>query len=207
MKKLILILFILTSCAHNRYEPQTYAQMVKKIDYSKVYIRGPLDSTSMNKFYKDIQYMEENTKPNQEITIFINSTGGFVTVSYKMYEIVKDLTKTRKVNTVVLKDCMSGCIPILQAGTKRIMKKDSVLMLHKPSITLEIPVTEDGIPAIFQDYIKYYQYRLMLDQKFNNLCVERLSDDNKKKVLKEMKGDYFVKPKKALELGLIDLID
>lgn len=199
----ILVILFITSCSSISYN--TYAQKIN--DPAQITIKGDLDMGSLFKFIQDTAFLESNVKKGSKITIFLDSQGGLVQVSESMHKIVVELGKKYDVHTVVLNDCMSGCIPILQAGEKRIMKEKATLMLHKPRIMTRFIVTEDGLTQRSKDLLNFLKSKLKLqNQEFINLCVYKLSEEAQNYVKMKMKGDFYIKSKKALELGLIDKV-
>lgn len=196
------LLFIF-SCSHMNYN--TYAQKLN--DPTQITIKGTLDMGSLFKFIQETAFLEGNVKKGKKITIFLDSQGGLVQVSEAMHKIVSELAKKYEVHTVVLNECMSGCIPILQAGDKRIMKEKAELMLHKPRIYTKVIITEDGLTEQSKDLLNFLKAKLKLqNQTFINLCIYKLKEPAQNYVKMKMKGDFYLKSKKALELGLVDKV-
>lgn len=94
-----------------------------------VTIRGPIDSDSTNKFFKDIMKLD---KENQ-INIFINSPGGSVMEGLKIVNYIEMLNENVNLNCISDFSASMAFI-ILQSCKNRYAMKSSILMQHQMSL-------------------------------------------------------------------------
>jgi len=136
--------------------------------------------------------------------IMIASDGGDVYSLFGMVDLLNQVKATMKVVTVAVGHAFSSGAALLTCGTPgfRFMSPNSVLVIHD--------VSSHGLG----DDVKAHQLRIDLTEtnrlsgKFFNL-MESNSKCRKgvlKKRVAQLSGDWYVQPKEALKLGLIDHI-
>lgn len=142
-----------------------------------------------------ILHMRDETKKDDPINLVINSTGGSVYEALGIIDYIQSLDV--KVNTIVRGCAMSAAALILCAGTGvRAASKNSTIMFHEMSSDI---------------------YGKSSDMKANVQHMEKLEDilldimyTNSKKDVEWWKTttikDFYITPKEALELGVIDTI-
>lgn len=95
-----------------------------------VSIRGPIDSESTNKFFKDVMRLNKEN----EINIFINSPGGSVIEGLKIVNYIEMLNNDITVNCIADFSASMAFI-ITQSCKNRYAMKSSLLMQHQMSLT------------------------------------------------------------------------
>ena len=133
---------------------------------------------------------------DKDIWLYINSPGGVVTQGLAIIDVMNSINA--KVNTVVLGCAASMGAVLLAAGTgKRYAMPNSEIMIHQPL---------GGASGQATDIINSAKH---IEETKRDL-TQKLADYSTKTTFKEleimMDRDYFMKPKRALELGLIDEI-
>lgn len=108
-------------------------------------------------FVKRFSEVISTTKEGDEITVFINSPGGESYTALGIYDLL--ITSKRTVVGIVSGTAQSGASLILQACNKRIMTKNSNLMLHKSSIQIagSVQNAEEALKSLKQIDDKYYE--------------------------------------------------
>jgi ATP-dependent Clp protease protease subunit len=130
------------------------------------------------------------------ITIYINTTGGFMDEAFSLISAIES-SKT-PVYTCVLGKAWSAGFLIGLAGHQRFCQKYSSLMYHQGSA---------GINDTFGKMIEYAKYWESCQEMVEKYVAKRTKI--KKKKLEEIfihKKDWFVTPKEAVELGIVDSI-
>ena len=142
-----------------------------------------------------ILHMRDESKKDDPINLVINSTGGSVYEALGIIDYIQSLDV--KVNTIVRGCAMSAAALILCSGTGvRAASKNSTIMFHEMSSDI---------------------YGKSSDMKANVQHMEKLEDilldimnKNSKKDVEWWKTttikDFYITPKEALELGVIDTI-
>ena len=96
----------------------------------KIFLTGAVDHASMDSLIKQLLYLNE-TDPDQEITIYINSPGGEVSSGLAAYDLMNLIDNP--ITTFCIGEAASMAAILFLAGEKRIMLPDSTLMIHDPA--------------------------------------------------------------------------
>ncbi len=145
-------------------------------------------------FTKRFSDMISQTKDGEEITVFINSGGGETNTALGIFDLLSNCK--RKVIGVVTGIAYSGASLILQACQKRIMTKNSTLMLHKSAVTIS------GSVDNAQEALNTFRN---LDQKYYEIYASK-SGEKVEKIADMAHKDKYFSAKEALEASLIDEI-
>ena len=137
-------------------------------------------------------------KPEQVVTILINSPGGDVYDGFGIIDLI-EASKIKVQTTAV------GCVAsmgalIFTSGTKghRIMSKNSYLMVHQFSQYME---------GKRHEFIAHRKHEDHLNEKFINHFVNRSKLSRKQVIDTLLKpSDTYIEPKDALKFGLCDVI-
>lgn len=135
-----------------------------------------------------------------DITIKLMSEGGDIGVARGIYDAI--IGCKNYVRIICYGEVASAATIILQAADKRVMTESSRLMVHagKESIPLDHPRNVERL---------YTQYRD--DEKWiEDIYLKRIKEKKPKFTRQKLKDllvwDKYLKPKEALELGLIDSV-
>lgn len=133
------------------------------------------------------------------INIYLTSYGGGCYSGLGIYDIIKNATKEYNVNIICSGYVMSAGTLILQAGTKRIARKNTTFMVHEL--------------ADFAGYEKLADIKERVDEdnRLSNVITNIYLEHTKFTVEKlneiyEKKQDFYLSADEALEYGLIDEI-
>lgn len=161
-----------------------------------IYLAGDVNESSANYIIMQMLWLNADNK-DLDIDFYINSPGGSVYDGLAIKDVINNLSC--KVNTIGIGLCASMGAYLLSAGTGvRKATKNCRIMIH--SVSSGTRGTVHDIEIDFKE-TKYLQDVLMQD----------MTDFSKGKSQLEMivdksKRDYYMSPKEALELGLIDVI-
>lgn len=134
--------------------------------------------------------------PTAPIEIIFTSPGGSVVDGLALYDHIKYLRdQGTTINTVAIGMAASMAGILLQAGEKRIMGRESWLMIHEVSFGAggkigEVEDTTEWVKAVQKRVLHIFAER-------SNLTVRQLDTRWKRK-------DWWVDSDEALKLGLID---
>jgi len=97
-----------------------------------VFLEGIIDDGSANTIVMKLLYLQSE-KRNQEISLYINSPGGYVSSTLAIYDTIQFLDSP--VATYAIGLCASGAALLLAGGTKgkRFALPHSKIMLHQPA--------------------------------------------------------------------------
>lgn len=128
-------------------------------------------------------------RPEDPIRIMLNNQGGDTQHGLAIYDAIRNVSSP--VHIVVYGHCYSIAAWILQAGDKRMMSKHSSLMIH-------------------HGQGEKTQWAKEEDDLCMDILLERIREKHpefsKARLNKMLLKDTYMRPKQALELGLIDEI-
>lgn len=159
-----------------------------------IFIDGEITDSSSNIIIGQLLYL--NSKGKENISIYINSPGGSVTAGLAIYDTIKFINCD--VSTICIGLCASMAAFILSSGTKgkRYALKNSEIMIHQPIGGAQGQATE----------IKIAAERIIKIKKKLAQMLAKNTNNNIKKIEKDVERDYFMDADEALEYGIIDKI-
>jgi ATP-dependent Clp endopeptidase proteolytic subunit ClpP len=167
------------------------------LDANAYFLNGSIDTASMDYAIKWLIY--ENSKAEKHtLTLYINSTGGFLDDAFALIDIMK--SSKHYIRTVGIGNVMSSAFLIFAAGTKgfRIIGKNTNVMSHQYYDVV------DGKHHDIKAYMK-------TAETTNNRMVQLLKDSTeldtatiKRKLLPP--SDVWLTPQELIDLGVADHI-
>ncbi|WP_181706996.1 ATP-dependent Clp protease proteolytic subunit [Chthonobacter rhizosphaerae] len=136
----------------------------------------------------------ESENPNKEISIYINSPGGYVTSGLAIYDTIQFIRP--KVSTLCIGQAASMGSLLLAAGEKdmRFTLPNSRIMVHQPS---------GGFRGQAADIMLHAQEILKLKRRLNEIYVRHTGQDLKA-VEEALERDNFMDAYAAKAFGLVD---
>jgi len=158
-----------------------------------VFIQGPINNAMANAVMAQMLFLLKENK-NQDIQLYINSPGGDVYAGLAIYDTMQFVTCD--VSTTCIGIAASMAAVLLAAGTKskRYALPNSRIMIHQPW---------GGAGGTAIDISIQTKEMLFLKRRLNSI----LSDCTGREVgsiEKDADRDYYMSPKEALEIGIID---
>jgi len=134
--------------------------------------------------------------PKKDISIYINSPGGYITAGLAIYDTMKFMGFD--INTYCLGQAASMAALLLAAGTKgkRFALPNSRIMIHQPS---------GGVGGTSADIL--LQAKEILELK--KMCAQIMSDlsgQPLQKITDDSERDFFMNPEQAMSYGFIDKV-
>ncbi len=158
-----------------------------------IFVGTPITDSVANIVIAQLLFLQKDNK-NQEIQLYINSPGGYVSDGLAIYDTMQYLTCD--VATYCIGQAMSMGALLLTAGTKgkRFALPHARVMLHQPS---------GGVGGTAADIERHTEEILKLRREMNEIIahhtgqsVERVEEDSDR--------DFFLNAKEAKEYGLVD---
>lgn len=168
----------------------------KPIEFKNpIWVAGQIDNKDFfTNFTRRFSELMIQTKEGDEITIYLNSPGGEAHTALGIYDLL--IQSNRNTIGIVAGIAHSGASLILQACRKRIMTKNSKIMLHKSSVQV------GGYVDNAQEALNTFK---KLDEKYYEIYSKR-SGRNVDKISEMAQRDKYFDPEEALVAGLIDEI-
>ena len=162
-----------------------------------ILLYGGIDDDILEEFTCNLHALDSVTG---EITIKLISEGGCLTAARAIYDLIRGCKNF--VRIIVYGEAASAATIVLQAADLRVMAENSKLMIHVGSegIARDHPRNVDAI---------YNEHRV--DEKWiEDRYLKRIKEKKPRYTRQQLKDmlvwDRTIKPKGALDLGLIDKI-
>lgn len=158
-----------------------------------IFIGGAITDETANIIIAELLYLE-NENSEKDISIYINSPGGYVHSTLAIYDTMKYVRPD--IQTVCAGMAASGAAVILAGGKrgKRFALPNSKIMIHQPMTEISGQATDIKIHA---DEI------LKLKRKLNEI-LSREAKQPIKQVEKDTERDFFMTSSEAKKYGIID---
>ncbi|MBJ7449657.1 MAG: ATP-dependent Clp protease proteolytic subunit [Parachlamydiales bacterium] len=134
--------------------------------------------------------------PKKEITVFINSPGGYINAGLAIFDTM--LFLGCDISTYCIGQAASMAVLLLAAGTKgkRFSLPNSRIMIHQPS---------GGVTGSSEDISRQAEEILILKQK-NAKILADCTGKSIEKILEDSERDFYMSPEEAIAYGIIDQI-
>lgn len=158
------------------------------VNTREIIAAGNIDVEFYTKLIKNILLL----KDKKDITIYLNSPGGEINLAVGIYDLIQSLDCN--VTIVVLGEASSAASYILQAADNRLISKNSILMMHDWSCSIDDSATN------VKNLVK------IADKVFKRIIDIYLSRSNltEKQFRSKIKDDWYLMAEEAVSLGLAD---
>ncbi len=160
-----------------------------------IFLGGPVHDGMSSLICAQLLFLESEN-PSKEISMYINSPGGFVTACLSIYDTMQYIRP--KISTLVIGQAASMGSLLLTAGEKgmRFSLPNSRIMVHQPS---------GGYQGQATDIMIHAQETLKLKRRLNEIYVKHTGNDYDT-VEAALERDNFMSAEDAKAWGLIDQI-
>ncbi len=164
----------------------------KLLEERKVFLWGMVDDETAKHVIDRLLYLDMQN--NEEIQLFINSPGGYVTSGFAMYDTIKSLKSP--VSTVCSGLAASMGSILLSVGKKgrRFIQPHAQVMIHQPSGGARGQASNIEIQA--KEIIKTRELSAKILAKN---CGQKFE-----KVMKDFDRDYWMSAQESVEYGIVD---
>jgi ATP-dependent Clp protease protease subunit len=158
----------------------------------KVFLWGMVDDKSAKHVVDRLMYLDSLN--HDEIKLYINSPGGYVTSGFSMYDTIRGIKSP--VSTICTGLCASMGSILLSAGEKgkRFIQPHARVMIHQPSGGARGPASDIEITA--QEILKTKE-----------LSAQILADNcgqSFEKVMKDFNRDHWMGAEESVGYGIVD---
>ncbi|WP_298494156.1 ClpP family protease [uncultured Algibacter sp.] len=166
----------------------------KLIEQRKVFLWGQVDDDSAKHVIDRLMYLD--ALGTFDITLYINSPGGYVTSGFAIYDCIKSLNS--QVSTVCTGFAASMGSLILSAGTKgkRFIKPHARVMIHQPSGGARGQASDIEITAKEIIITKELSAQILADN-----CGQTFE-----KVMKDFNRDHWMGAQDSVAYGIVDAV-
>ncbi|MEZ4874302.1 MAG: ATP-dependent Clp protease proteolytic subunit [Flavobacteriaceae bacterium] len=158
----------------------------------KIFLWGMVDDESAKHVVDRLLYLDALN--HEEIQLYINSPGGYVTSGFSMYDTIKAVKSP--VSTICTGLAASMGSILLSAGEKgrRFIQPHARVMIHQPSGGARGPASDIEISA--QEIIKTKELsaKILADN-----CGQKFE-----KVMKDFNRDHWMGAEESVEYGIVD---
>jgi len=158
-----------------------------------VFIGKPFTEDLANSVVAQLLFLEADD-PNEDITIYINSPGGYVSAELAIFDTMNYVKPD--VRTVCIGEAASAAACILAAGTKgkRAALKNARIMIHQVSSGAEGHIEDLRIRVNEADYLN----EKMLEE------FAKITGKDLEEIRKDVNRDKYMSAEEAKDYGLID---
>jgi ATP-dependent Clp protease protease subunit len=160
-----------------------------------IFVTGGIDDNTASVVTAQLLFLESES-PKKEISMYINSPGGYVSSGLAIYDTMQYIRCP--ISTVCVGQAASMGSLLLAAGEKdmRIALPNARVMVHQPS---------GGYRGVASDIERHAEEILELKQRLNNIYVKHTGQDYDT-IERKLDRDTFMTAEEALEFGLIDQV-
>ncbi|WP_298549181.1 ATP-dependent Clp protease proteolytic subunit [uncultured Aquimarina sp.] len=164
----------------------------KFLEERSVFLWGQVDDKSAKHVIDRLMYLDMIS--NEEIKLYINSPGGYVTSGFAMYDTIKALKSP--VSTICTGLAASMGSILLSVGEKgrRFIQPHAKVMIHQPSGGARGQASNIEIQATEILKTKELSAQILADN-----CGQDID-----KVLKDFNRDYWMDADESIEYGIVD---
>jgi len=160
-----------------------------------VFIGSPINDAVADTVIAQLLFLESEN-PEKDIYIYVNSPGGHVTSGLAIYDTIQYVKPD--IATMCIGQAASMAAVLLAAGTKgkRYALPHARVMLHQVLGGVEGQATDIEIHA---------KEILRIREELNNILAKHTGQPLEK-IAEDTERDFFLRPKDALDYGLVDAI-
>ena len=164
----------------------------KLLSERKVFLWGMVDDDSAKHVIDRLLYLDMQN--NEEIQLFINSPGGYVTSGFAMYDTIKSLKSP--VSTICTGLAASMGSILLSVGKKgrRFIQPHARVMIHQPSGGARGQASNIEIQA--REIIK--------TKEIGSQILAENCGQTYEKIMKDFNRDYWMSAEESVEYGIVD---
>ncbi|WP_166961052.1 ClpP family protease [Yeosuana marina] len=164
----------------------------KLIEQRKVFLWGQVDDKSAKHVVDRLMYLDALAV--QDIHLYINSPGGYVTSGFAIYDCIKSLNS--QVSTICTGFAASMGSIILSAGAKgkRFIQPHARVMIHQPSGGARGQASDIEITA----------KEIMLTKELSAQILADNCGQTFEKVMKDFNRDHWMGAEESVAYGIVD---
>ncbi|MFA6624037.1 MAG: ATP-dependent Clp protease proteolytic subunit [Fibrobacteraceae bacterium] len=160
-----------------------------------IFLGTPIDDEVANNVMAQLIFLEYEN-PEKDITLYINSPGGYVSSGLAIYDTMQHIRPN--IATICIGNSISMAAVLLAAGTKgkRYALPHSRIMLHQPS----------GAATGQSTDIQIHAKEIIRTRDMLNEIISKHTGRDLAEVRQKTDRDFYLSPEEALAFGVIDEI-
>ncbi len=160
-----------------------------------IFLGTPINDEVANNVMAQLIFLEYEN-PEKDITLYINSPGGYVSAGMAIYDTMQHVRPN--IATICIGSCASMAAVLLAAGTKgkRYALPHSRIMLHQPSGAATGQSTDIQITA--KEIVRTKDTLAEIVAKHTGKAIEEVREKTDR--------DFYMSPEEAKAFGVIDEI-
>ncbi|MBO4713961.1 MAG: ATP-dependent Clp protease proteolytic subunit [Fibrobacter sp.] len=160
-----------------------------------IFLGTPINDEVANNVMAQLIFLEYEN-PEKDITLYINSPGGYVSAGLAIYDTMQHVRPN--IATICIGSCASMAAVLLAAGTKgkRYALPHSRIMLHQPSGAATGQSTDIQITA--KEILRTKDTLAEIVAKHTGKAIEEVREKTDR--------DFYMSPEEAKAFGVIDEI-
>lgn len=183
---------IIENTGHGERAYDIYSRLLKE---RIIFLGTPINDEVANNVMAQMIFLEYEN-PEKDITLYINSPGGYVSAGLAIYDTMQHIRPN--VATICVGDSISMAAILLASGTKgkRYALPHSRIMLHQPSGAVTGQSTDIQVHA--KELVRTREMLSQIIAEHSGRLIEEVREKTER--------DFFLTPEEALEFGVIDEI-
>ncbi len=164
----------------------------KMLEERKVFLWGMVDDDSAKHVIDRLLYLDMQS--NKEISLYINSPGGYVTSGFAIYDTITSLKSP--VSTICTGLAASMGSILLSVGKKgrRFIQPHARVMIHQPS----------GGARGQASNIEIQAKEILKTRELGAEILAKNCGQTKEKIMKDFNRDYWMSAEESVEYGIVD---
>jgi len=160
-----------------------------------IFVTGGIDDGMAALITSQLLFLESEN-PKKEISMYINSPGGYVSSGLAIYDTMQYIRSP--IGTVCIGQAASMGSLLLAAGEKgmRTALPNARVMLHQPS---------GGYQGVATDIERHAEEIIDLKRRLNNIYVKHTGQDYET-IERKLDRDTFLTAEDAVEFGIVDRV-
>lgn len=160
-----------------------------------IFLGTPINDEVANNVMAQLIFLEYEN-PEKDITLYINSPGGYVSAGLAIYDTMQHVRPN--IATICIGSCASMAAVLLAAGTKgkRYALPHSRIMLHQPSGAATGQSTDIQITA--KEIVRTKETLAEIVAKHSGKSIDEVREKTDR--------DFYMSPEEAKAFGVIDEI-
>jgi len=164
----------------------------KQLENRTIFLWGQVDDKSARHVVDRLMYLDSIN--HDEIKLYINSPGGYVTSGFSMYDTIKQIKSPVSTICTGLAASMGSILLSVGEKGKRFIQPHARVMIHQPSGGARGPASDIEITA--QEILKTKE-----------ISAKILADNcgqTYEKVMKDFNRDHWMDAQESIEYGIVD---
>lgn len=164
----------------------------QQLENRTIFLWGQVDDKTAKHIVDRLMYLDSTN--HDEIKLYINSPGGYVTAGFSMYDTIKHIKSP--VSTICTGLAASMGSILLSVGEKgrRFIQPHARVMIHQPSGGARGPASDIEITA--QEILKTKEISA-------KILADNCGQDFEK-VMKDFQRDHWMDAEESLKYGIVD---